>query len=177
MLKRPLYYVIVILLGLFYLTTYADIPQVQATTQTNTTSSTPTDTSLLFLQTASSATIEPIKGQEGYYYLLLINTGPYITYFTKRPLRSQGLAPIDQFLKAWSVGNNNLSVNPPNAAIIASTINNQPNTSGTPLLVIISNPAYIASRNIMRYVVKPLYSQDLFAGPISLGNLTLVFGS
>ncbi len=177
MLKNSLYSIIAILLGLFCLTTYADIPQVQAA-QTNTSQSTiPTDANLLFLQTASSATIDPIKGRNGYYYLLLINTGPYITYFTKRPLRANGLASINQFLKAWNLGSNNLNVNPPNGVIIASTINGQPNTSETPLLVILSNPAYIASRNIMRYVIKPLGSQDLFSDPISLGNLTLVFGA
>ncbi len=176
MLNKLFYSLVAIVIGLSCITTYANIPTVPAT-QTATTTPTGNNTSLVFVQTATSGSIEPIKNHPGYYYLLLINTNPYVAYFTQRPLRTRGLIPVNQFMKAWQLGSNNLKINNPNGIIIAAKINGEDNTEETNLLVTISNPAYLLSRNIMRYVVKPLYSQPLFSSTVSLRGVTLVFGS
>lgn len=133
--------------------------------------------SMNFVQTASSASLQPINNRPGNYALILQNTGPYLIYFTNRPNQFRGLIPVEQFIKAWSIGENNLATNPPNGILIAARLNNEPNNANTPLLLTAKSPVYNASKDEMGYVVTPLYSQTLFLQPLQLGRVTLILGS
>lgn len=164
-----------IIIGFLTLTAYADIPAVQPAQSSN--SNALSDLSLIFMQNASSATIQPIKNRPGYYYLILNNTGPYITYFTSRPHRFRGLVPVSEFIQAWGIGENNFKLNNPNGAIIAGEISGEDNTGNPPLLVTLSEPTYSANQNVMAYVVTPLFTQSLFLTVFTMSNVTLVIGS
>ncbi len=166
-------YIIAITIGLLCFALYANIPVTQpAATQTviNDTN----NLILAFLQDASYAKITPITDQPGYYYLVLSNVSPYVTYFSERPRRLRGLVPVAQFITAWNSGTNNFKDNNPNGVIIASKINGQDSENNPNLLAIFSKPIYDGSRNLMRYTVTPLYSQPLFSTSFTLQDVTIV---
>ena len=49
--------------------------------------------SLLFVQTAASARLTPLAGEDGPYTLDLIGVGDKVTYFSDRPNRETGTVP------------------------------------------------------------------------------------
>lgn len=152
---------------------HADIPTVPAAQP----AASVANLSMNFIQTADTASIQPVKNKPGYYYLIMRNTGPYITYFTNRPNQYRGLIPAQDFIKAWDQGTNNFAGNHPNGAVIAGKINDQQNTGNIPMLVTLQNPVYNADHDVMAYVVTPLYTQTLFLKPFTLDQVTLIFGS
>lgn len=73
----------------------------------------PDNTYFLFVQTAESGTIEEVIGSTGVFVLRLAGVAPSTIYFSDRPARISGQAPMDKFLKGFGFSD----ANPPNAAI------------------------------------------------------------
>lgn len=73
----------------------------------------------LFTQTAGAGTFENVGDDE--YILTLTNVNPNVVYFSDRPVRDAGEFGIVQFLNelSFEIGN------PPNAAIVAETVDGE----------------------------------------------------
>ena len=82
---------------------YAQTTAQQSTTKTTTTQNqtitnqqpTSTGINLLFVLTAKTAILK--ANRSGLYTLTFIGVNPYLTYYTNRPNRTQGLAAIENF--------------------------------------------------------------------------------
>ena len=116
---------------------------------------------LIFFQNATSALLEESNVHSGYYLLTLYNVSPYMTYFAQRPNRNKGVVPLQNFVKAWSVGPNNFKDNNPNAIILAEQINDAVNRNNPPLIVTLSDPQYNSDKNTLQFLAKPLSSEKL----------------
>lgn len=69
----------------------------------------------LFVQTARSGTWAPKAGENGVYTLTLTDTPDQTVYFSDRPARVVGVAPLQQFLDGLGFS----PQNQPNAALVA----------------------------------------------------------
>jgi hypothetical protein len=134
------------------------------------------EVNLLFVLTAKKAVLKTNSNKSGYYTLTLYGVNPYITYFSDRPSRIQGLAATENFIEAWNVGPNNFKTNPPNAAITATKINMLENDNGQFYIVTMSQPKYDSQKSILQFTVKPLQQKLLFKD-IQLDNPTIVIDS
>ncbi len=66
----------------------------------------------IFIQEGSGGTF--IKDESGNYTLTIRDVIPYTIYFTDRPIKSSGFAPMDKFISGFNWD----PANPPNAAIM-----------------------------------------------------------
>ena len=104
-MKKTLGFVSIALCSLS-ITGYAVTTQT-TTTQTTTTqpaTSTTANTSGLnlgFVVTGSTAQLKSLAGKSGYYTITLSDVSPYITYFSERPNRKEGVAAMQNFISAW----------------------------------------------------------------------------
>lgn len=145
-----------------------------ATTEKQTTTNqqqTSTGINLLFVLTAKTAVLKANKS--GSYTLTFIDVNPYLTYYTNRPNRTQGLAAIENFMKAWSVEPNSFQNNPPNAVITAVKINNLENINQQFYIFTLTSPKYNQQQNAMQFIVKPL-SQKIYFKDIRFDNVMMV---
>lgn len=133
--------------------------------------------SLLFIQQADSGILNRAPNKSGTYFLTLYGVSPYITYFSTRPHRIRGIIPAQNFFQSWNTGNNNFQQNNPNGVIVASQVNGEINKNTTTELVILSNPQYDPSRNILRYLVKPLVMSSFELQEIHFDYVTLFISS
>lgn len=145
-----------------------------ATTEKQTTTNqqqTSTGINLLFVLTAKTAILKANKS--GLYTLTFIDVNPYLTYYTNRPNRTQGLAAIENFMKAWNVEPNSFQTNPPNAVITAVKINNLENINQQFYIFTLTSPKYSRQQNAMQFIVKPL-SQKIYFKDIRFDNVMMV---
>jgi hypothetical protein len=70
--------------------------------------------SLLYVQTARSATLTPVPGQADMYRLILTNVDPRVAYFSDRPQRDTGTIAIPDLFEAVFVEGKSA----PNAALV-----------------------------------------------------------
>jgi len=132
---------------------------------------TPNVVNLMFILTAKTAILK--ANRPGLYTLTFIGINPYLTYYTNRPNRTQGLATIGNFMKAWNVGQNNFQTNPPNALITATKINNLENINQQFYIFTLTSPKYSQQQNAIQFVAKPL-SQKILFKDIRFDNTTMV---
>lgn len=128
---------------------------------------------LFFLQTASAGILKKVSDDSNQFYLTLYGVNPYITYFSERPERIDGLVPFQNFINAWPVGANNYNVNPPNAIITASKINSTDNKGGQYYLVTLSEPLFDIQKMTARYTVTPIGSQKILISETKLDYVTV----
>lgn len=114
-----------------------------------------TDTSYLFFQSSSQATLT--KLDQNNYRLTLDKLPLYINYFTDRPIRKSGILPLPKFLSLWSNKNikNNFINNPPNAAL--ALVSNDGKRQD--FVAVITNPVYENGK--LSYQVSTLNNQYL----------------
>lgn len=128
---------------------------------------------LFFIQTAQTASIQPDPNKSGYYTLTLTGINPYITYFSDRPNRIKGIAPTDNFVKAWSVGGNSYAQNNPNAVITAAKIDQTINQNSNNYVVSLSSPVYDQRNLQIRYTMKPLPAENFFFKQLTFDYVVL----
>lgn len=126
---------------------------------------------LSFVLTAKTAILK--TNNDGTYRLTFIGINPFITYFTNRPKRNQGVAAMQNFMKAWNVGTNNFQVTPPNATLTAVKINNVENTNQQFYIFTLTSPKYNQEQNVMQFIAKPITQKILFKD-VRFDNATLV---
>ena len=104
--------------------------------------------SLLYVQTASSGTFEPVAGSTNKYRLVLNDVSPRVVYFSDRPNRMAGQVSTKEFLDKIGFGG---SLDP-NAAIEIA--------EGAPdsdmVIAALSKPAYDAESRTLSYEVTVL---------------------
>ena len=130
---------------------------------------------LTFIQSADSAVLKALPKKPGYYTLTLYKTSPYITYLSPRPKKITGLAPFENFVKAWGVGNNNFETSNPNAVLCSAEIDGLINQNQKTYLMSLSSPAYSKTRSIARYVVVPLSREGFILKQINFKHINLIF--
>ena len=134
------------------------------------------DVNLLFVQTAKAATLKKL-GQRGYYTLKLYGINPYLIYYSERPKRESGTASVENFIKAWSTGENNFQMDNPNVLLSAAMIDNVTNKGSTFYLMTCSTPHYDIQKSTLSYVVKPLPKHELLFEYIKFDYVTLLIDS
>jgi len=104
-----------------------------------------TKISLLYVQTASSGSLEPLGGSAGKYRLLLDEVSPRVVLFSDRPNRIAGQVSTTEFLDKIGFGG---SIDP-NAAIEVA--------EGSPdsdlIIAALSKPAYDAQSRTLSYEI------------------------
>jgi len=103
--------------------------------------------SLLYVQTAHSGTLSAPQA-DNKRILTLSNVDPTTVYFSDRPNRITGHNPTQQFINEWNDGDNNFSINPPNAALDMIQGDSQ-----SIVIVELFNPVYDAVRGTLQYEV------------------------
>ena len=103
------------------------------------------NTSFMFIQNATSGSMKPIDGTNDKYLLTLNNINPSTIYFSDRPERISGQAPMQDFLDGLGFSEDN----PPNAAI---EVLNQEGTFDV-LVVELLSPKYDKGAKILTYEV------------------------
>ncbi|MGD9152978.1 MAG: hypothetical protein PVG30_04905 [Gammaproteobacteria bacterium] len=163
---------------------YAQTPNKQTTTPQSTTKTTATENqtatnqqqtstgiNLLFILTAKTAILK--ANRSGLYTLTFIGVNPYLTYYTNRPNRTQGLAAVENFMKAWNVGPNSFQTNPPNAVITAAKINNLENSDQQFYLFTLTSPKYNQQQGAIQFVAQSL-SQKIYFKDVRFDNVMMV---
>lgn len=134
----------------------------------------PTNLHINFVQTSTEAVLNKTN-DDNVYQLTLYHVSPYITYFTHRPGRDSGLAEMDDFVKAWSVGGDaSFAHDNPNGVLFAGSIDDQTNSSSTAYVVQIANPRYDARRSTATYDISPLNNKVSILSHMTLGQVVLV---
>jgi len=131
-----------------------------------------TASDIQFVVNAKTALIKPLSS--GNYALIMENVKPYITYYTRRPNRSSGLATVSNFVNAWSVGNNSFATDNPNGVLTAGKVNGNDNRNGAIKVLTLNRPEYSPSKQVLRFVITPvgLQNQFIIKNP-SYQNVTL----
>jgi hypothetical protein len=129
---------------------------------------------LMFIQTAKTAALTTIQNKTGYYTLTLTGVNPYVTYFSERPNRLQGVASLENFVKAWDVGTNSLKDNNPNGVITAVKINGLTNSNEKTFLITLSSPNYNLQKSELSYTVKAMDTSGFLFKDIRLEDVILV---
>ena len=112
----------------------------------------PSTTRWLFVQTASSGSLEPIKGEKDAYQLTLKGVSEQVIAFTDRPARDARTVSINDYVKNWSTGPNSFQKSPPNAALEIET------QKGLVTIFTIDNPKYDMAANTLTYKAKRIES-------------------
>ena len=107
------------------------------------------DPEFLFVQPFDSGTWAPKEGEEGVFVLTLTGADANTIYFSDRPERITGLAPMQQFLDGLGF----TPTDPPNAAIVASQVDG---SEQDVLLIELFSPAYDAEAGTLRYDARVL---------------------
>jgi hypothetical protein len=132
----------------------------QPSTTTPTTSNS-SGLNLGFVVTGSSAQLKSLTGKSGYYTVTLSDVSPYITYFSERPNRKEGVATMQNFISAWSVGSNSFKDNPPNGILTGAMINQNTNQNDTYQILILESPQYNAQASTLTFTARPLGTNAL----------------
>ncbi len=104
----------------------------------------------LFVQLASSGTLDPIEGTDNQYTLTLKGVFPSMISFTNRPGRTAHITMVKDFVAEWEKNEdeNNYKKNPPNAALALSI-------EGLEDIIVfrIEDPLYDAAKETLTYKV------------------------
>lgn len=104
--------------------------------------------SLLYVQTASSGTFEPVAGSVNKYRLVLNGVSPSVAYFSDRPNRMAGHTSTNEFLKGIGFGGKL----DPNAAIDI----HEGSADADLIIATLDKPAYDAPSATLSYEVSIL---------------------
>ncbi|HWV88131.1 MAG TPA: hypothetical protein VNZ62_21980 [Capillimicrobium sp.] len=97
----------------------------------------------LFVQNAERGEFTPNRARKGLYRLTLHGVQPHTIYFSDRPTRDAGLAPMRPFLKGLGFS----PTNPPNAAVVVAGADGGEDT----LVLELFSPRYHAKRRRLTY--------------------------
>ena len=106
----------------------------------------------MFVQTAESGELVPVKGKENEYVLTLHNVPPSTIYFSDRPERIVGQTEMGKFLKALGFSEKN----PPNAALELRDGEDHSDV----VVVELTKPVYDAKSKTLQYHVQILKTAE-----------------
>lgn len=114
--------------------------------------------SFMFVQTAHTGSFTPVTGEDNLYTLTLNDIAPQTIYFSDRPERIVGQAPMQQFLDGLCFSQDN----PPNGAIVILEAD-----EGMDVVVVeLFDPAYDAASRTLQYTAsildEPNHSHAIF---------------
>ena len=136
------------LLGLAGLTTTRDMQAQEATSEASAADAAADTPEFLFAQTFTAGTWQPAD-EASLYTLTLEGTAAQTVYFSDRPERIVGLAPMQTFLDGLGF----TPANPPNAALVAQ----RADADGHEILVIeLFDPVYDAETSTLTYTARVL---------------------
>ncbi len=121
----------------------------------------------LFVQIAEGGTWAPKAGEDGVYTLTLTGAAAQTIYFSDRPERVVGSAPMEAFLGALGF----TPENPPNAALVAQT-----DTGEDVLVIELLAPAYDEATSTLTYdarILENYQEQGLQFLADQQGNVTM----
>ena len=127
---------------------------------------------LSFIIGADAAMLKSIH--PGYYTLTLYNVSPYITYYTLRPNRVQGVVPLENFVKAWKIGTNSFEDNNPNGVIIPAMIDGIINKSETFYPISLLSPKLDKTKRNIQFTVRPLGSGGFLYKHMTYKHVVLI---
>lgn len=140
-------------------------------------------TSFLFVQHASSGTIEPENdpSTDAIYKLTLNGVYSNTMIFSDRPDRNVGQITTGQYAEVWTKGQDSFEADPPNAALVM----NQEDASENIIVVELLNPVYDAEKETLVYDIvelNPEEGMNAFQAsnatlPSSFGQATLFIDS
>lgn len=107
------------------------------------------DTFYMFVQAATSGTFVENHASPGLYTLTLYGVGAETVYFSDRPVRDAGKAPMQRFLDGLPFS----PKNPPNAALVAASGSGPDST----LVIEIFSPRYDARTSTLTYDARILH--------------------
>jgi uncharacterized protein YjbI with pentapeptide repeats len=108
--------------------------------------------SLLFSQTAASATLQPASGENA-YTLTLAGVDPHTIRFTDRPARGAWVVPTADFAATFAAM---FAGSAPNAALVE----HQPNGATDTLILTIAEPVYDATAGTLTYAATLLADEQ-----------------
>ena len=110
--------------------------------------------SLLYVQHATSGSLESIKGIAGEMELTLRGVAPSVVYFTDRPYRKTGSTPVTTLVSKWGAGTDSFLKDPPNASLEVS--------SGQMVILELGRPRYDVASSTIRYRARMLSTSSGF---------------
>jgi len=112
----------------------------------------------MFVQSARAGSFTPVTGEDNLYTFTLSDIAPQTIYFSDRPERIVGQAPMQEFLDGLCFSHDN----PPNAAIVILEAD-----EGMDVVVVeLFDPAYDATNRTLQYTAtildEPNHSHAIF---------------
>jgi len=107
----------------------------------------------MFVQSAQSGSLVPIEARENLYFLFLKDVSPQTTFFSDRPERVVGQAPMQKFLDGLGF----TRANPPNAALEILGGSEEADL----IVVELFDPVYDAANKTLRYTISILKEPNL----------------
>jgi len=156
MVKRN---IILILLSIcLFVSVFSCTPQGSiAPNQTSSDTTTDTEESFLFLQSAASGSFTPVQGEEDTYTLVLNDISPSTVYFADRPYRETGSIETAEMIDYWqNEGNDDFSSDPPNAALEITSGED----SGDIIVLELYDPVYDINSKTLSYKAKILKDEN-----------------
>ncbi len=127
--------------------------------------------SLLFIQTAKTATIAQVMDDdEEVYTLSLSGISPEIQFFSDTPRRITGSIKESELLNTWVQNDDAFRSDPPNAEMSITTP-----TGLQHFTLLLTHPVYDEKASTVRYEIAPLQNQILTTGTYS--NVTLLINN
>ncbi len=103
-------------------------------------------TTFIFIQEGTGGTF--VKDESGNYTLTITGVVPYTIYFSDRPERVGGFAPMDKFLDGFCFG----AIDPPNAAVMLREGENESDV----VVAELTSPQFDETNSTLTYTAKVL---------------------
>ena len=103
-------------------------------------------TTFIFIQEGTGGTF--VKDESGNYTLTITGVVPYTIYFSDRPERVVGFAPMDKFLDGFCFG----AIDPPNAAVMLREGENESDV----VVAELTSPQFDETNSTLTYTAKVL---------------------
>ena len=127
---------------------------------------------VMFIQTATSASVHALSKKKDTYTLTMTGVRPYITYFSDRPQRVTGLLPMGVFVQEWAKGKT-LAKDAPNADLVGMVKLNGKHGMKQ-VAVSLSNPVYRPESGEISYTIVPLNGkQKMISDKANIRHATL----
>lgn len=119
--------------------------------------------SFLFVQSADSAVLAPVKEHPGQFTLTLKKVNPYVTYFSDRPNRVTGMMPTAEFMAIWQKkGKDSFAHDAPNVNIEGMKLHYIIKNKSVSFVAELLNPQVDAKTHDITYDIQVLGAhQDL----------------
>jgi hypothetical protein len=128
----------------------------------------------LYVQTAQSAIVKPVKGSADSFTLTLKNVRPNVICFAERPKRTAGMLNVKNFIELWlnpsDQNKNNFKNIAPNANLSGIKIGTQKQIN---IPVVLNEPQYDDKNKSLIYTINSLKGGEKISA-MQLQNVTIL---